>query len=75
MSGPGHRPPLVVMRQVIADLVKHRADVAKLLGVSPRTVFNWVRDRGLPVQKLSDRRWVFVAEDVEKWKAGQTTSK
>ncbi len=42
-------------------------DVAKLTGLSVGTLYHWVSQRRIPFVRLSARRIMFRASDLEKW--------
>lgn len=41
-------------------------EVAKLLGVTPRTVLTWLKDEAMPGIRLPNQ-WVVVREELRQW--------
>lgn len=46
-------------------------DVARRLGVSPRTVAGWIRDGILPAVKMNNHSWRVREDDLEEFIEGQ----
>lgn len=45
-------------------------EIAKHLGVSRDTVYNWVNERGMPAHKIG-KLWKFDKTDVDAWVRGK----
>lgn len=45
-------------------------EAAKALGISPRTLSDWVTHRGLPCRKVNGVR-LFIPSEVHRWLASQ----
>jgi len=54
------------------DLVLTTEQLAKRLNVSPRTVFNWVRQRNLPTTRIG-KTLRFCWRHVQRWLDEQTS--
>src|SRR5260370_41815731 len=46
----------------------HRRDVARLFGVSEKTVRHWIRDKGLPAHRFDDH-YRFNEVELQEWAA------
>lgn len=42
------------------------SDVARLLGVTPRTVLTWLKDGAIPGVRLPSQ-WVVIREELREW--------
>lgn len=41
-------------------------EIAVYLRVSNDTIYNWIKDRGMPAHKVG-RKWMFQQADVDAW--------
>ena len=41
-------------------------DIAKYLGISKDTVYNWINGKSMPAHKIG-RLWKFKREEVDEW--------
>jgi excisionase family DNA binding protein len=50
-------------------------EIAKYLGVSKDTIYNWINGKCMPAHKIG-RLWKFKSDEVDKWvKSGGATKK
>lgn len=50
-------------------------EIAKYLGVSKDTIYNWINGKGMPAHKIG-RLWKFKSDEVDRWvKSGGATKK
>jgi excisionase family DNA binding protein len=48
-------------------------EVAELLRVSPRSVYNWVSQRQIPFRKAG-RRTIFLLDEILEWTSGRQST-